>query len=645
MKLYLYTLLIGLLGFALPGFGQTPVITVPINGAINVAYVAGPAITVTSNSTGNDPSDPETINVEISNASDFAGSYYWGSDDILKEDNLADSYNLTGPTDLTPSTLYYIRGTSDKNGNGTTNTFTTAAAAVTGGNRLSLVNAVAANTTAAALTVFPNSRWITLTLNQNVANATQNVIQFDTTSAAFTHIIDSIVFTGTSVRMKVDVGGIAHAIMSGTPVFVRSHGRNTTSYGPFSGGGRKYGAPLQPAKLVTPTGTIDRYSFKLWTNAVGKATKYYFQVDDDPTFASPHSLTGSFSSLNKTVTGITGNVFENNYSVGGTGRAFNYLTQTTNTTYYVRVRAWNTQQNGYWADTLTIAPLPALTTKFNAPTALQTNVSVAFGFLFYDDPNYAETKWDFQLSRSATFATIDNNQPGITRRYSYVPNMLYNTTYYARVRSYVGASVSPWATVQFTTQATPNIYITAPASGQIWPNTGVWCYSNWEGSVTQYQWQVEKLNAPTSSTSGTSTFYGRNFASYIQRGGSYRVRVLGYSATQSLTGSYSAWVNFSVSPPPPGPRAEGPDHADANGRIGEEIIEPATYPNPFGNQVTLSLPPTATLYTVTDMQGRLVERNTQPQLSQEVGQNWPTGIYLITVATPDGAKRLRVVKQ
>lgn len=645
MKALYYAWFLALLAFAVPAWAQAPTVTSPTNGATNVnpnSYT----IAVFSNSTGNSPSSPETINIEISNQSDFAGSFYWSSNDYTREDDTPATYSEPGPT-LTVSTTYYIRGTSDANGPGATSSFTTAGAPVTGNNRLLSVNGVAPNTTAQTTNVFPNARRLTLDLNQTIPNATQYVIQFDTTSSAFTNVVDSVIITGTSTRIQVDLGGIRGAKLSGSTVYVRTHGRNSSSYGPF-GNIRKFGWPMQPCKLESPTGTINRYSFKLWTNAVGRASRYYFQVSTSPTFSSPYTMTGSLASKNETVSGITGNVFRNNYSVGDAGRAFDYLGQLTNNTYYVRVRAWNSQQNGYWADTLTVSPLPILTSGFTNLTNGQTNVPVSYTFQFRDDPNYTETSWQMQIATDAGFSSIISDQTGITNRRGYYPNLNYNTTYYARVRSFVSASPSSWVTASFTTQALPAISVTSPAASQIWPNTYVWAYCTWEGSVTQYDWQINKTNSPTSSFSGTSTYYGRNFPTYLVKGGNYQIRVRGTNSGQGITGNWSSWVSFSVAAASPIPAAQGPQKADiVAARIGSEgPVEPIAYPNPFTDRILLELPSQTVAFHVTDLSGRLVHTGTLPIGVQEIGAGWPKGVYMVTVQTADqGIKRLRVVKQ
>jgi hypothetical protein len=402
--------------------------------------------------------------------------------------------------------------------------------------------------------------------------------------------------------------------------------------------------------LIAPTISITRSSFKIWTTRVNRGSRFYFQVDNNSDFSSPNVLTGSFASRNETVTGITGNVFRHNYEIGDNNRAFDYLTQlVNNTTYYVRVRGWNSQQNGYWGDVVTITPSPTITSGFNSPTNLATNVATGATFTFTDNPNFTETSWDFQLSTNAGFTSIISDQAGLTTRSAFVSNLDFNTTYYARVRSNVTAPAlqSAWATVQFTTKAAPTLSLTSPTASQVFPNTFVFAYSTWEGSVTEYQWEIEKLTPPTGTQTFTSATFGRNFPTYLARGNSYRIRVRGFAGAQAITGAYSAWVNFSVAPPAL-PAVQGKQQAFVqSARFGSyEAPVAAAYPNPFTDRIILSLPKDAVQYQVTDISGRLVERNSQAQSVQEIGASWPRGTYLVLVQNAAGAiQRIKVQKQ
>jgi hypothetical protein len=645
-------------------WAQLPTIVTPASGATGVA-ISGITITFNSASTGNSVGSPETFNIELSNAADFySGSGYWQSADILRTDDVPTNYNYgyDGAT-LSPGTLYYIRVLSDVNGEGTTSTFTTVTLTVPTNItcQLAVVAAPgvgfgsAPNTAAASLSVFPNARSLRFTLNRTITNATQYVIQFDTTSSNFNNPVDSIIVDDTVsasvANYRVDIGWLTGAKLSGSTVFVRARGINSTSRGAW-GAVRKYGAPLQPCRLVSPTASpaITRTAFKLWTTSVKRGTRYYFQVSTN-NFATYYSMTGTLAAKNETASGITGNVFRNNYSVGGSDVAFDYLGQlANNTAYSIRVRAWNNQQVGYWADTIVITPSPTLTASIKTPVNAATNQATGLQFSFNDDPNFVETSYDFQISTNNTFTGTLVDVAGIGTRSYYTTALNYNTTYYARVRSNVGTSfTSAWSsTVTFTTKSQPTLSITYPTPSQVWSSRGVFAYSTWENGVTSYQWEIQKTNLPSAANfTGTSTFYGRNFLSYLVAGGTYQIRVRGVVGSQSITGPYSAWVSFSVSAsaPMPPPAIEAQTNNNI-ARVGDNKLEPVAYPNPFSNELMLALPEDAVGYTVSNLSGQTIETNNTPQPTQQLGITWPQGIYHVQVLRSAGqVSHLKVVKQ
>ena len=647
---------IGLLAYllGLQAWAQAPAIITPADGATGIA-INDAAIVVRSTSTGNDPGDPETINVEVSRFSNFS-LVIWSSNDIVREDDIATDYPLTlsGVT-LLSSTQYYIRAVSDKWGNGVANEFTTAVSPVTASNRLQSINGITAQTVPVtppypASTVRPNARRLIFELNQSLANASEYVIQWDTVSPAFTNICDSIIVPGTTGTIRIDQGGIRGIRLSGnTNVFVRSRGINSGSRGPW-GSVRRFCWPLQPCSLIAPGATINRFAFKLWTRGVPRADRYYWQVDDDPTFSSPHTLTGAAAGLNRTVAGITGNVFQDNYTVGTNpgGRAFDFLQQLTFTTYHVRVRAWNSIQNGYWADTFSVTPNPILTAGFLEPTNLQTGLLPTVIFRFRDDPNFTESTRDFQVATDAGFTNLVVDQAGVAAANApvFVPNLLYNTTYYARVRTTAPPFTSSWVSVQFTTRAEPAPVVTYPTPNIVWSTTGIWCYASFESSITRYDWEVEKTNAPTGTFSGTSTFYGRNFGTFLVRGGEYRIRVRGFAGAQSITGPWSAWVPFRITPPAL-PAVGDNAAARASALLAQSKEGQAqAYPNPFSGKVALELPQAATAFSVHDLSGRVVEAEQPARPWQQLGETWPAGVYFIRVRSAEGSLRpLRVVKE
>jgi hypothetical protein len=635
---------------AIPGMllaqTQTPVVLSPANNATGLPFSF--TITIADSSTGNDALDPDEINIEVADTSDFySGTFLAVSPTITRAINTPANYTYT-ISGLQPATRYYIRGNSSKNDVGEFVTIRTASQTVDSTVMLTVVNGgLASNPTGTIRnSAYANLFTITLQINRLVANATNYEWQFDSVSSAFANISDTIISTNVASR-NITFETTWSNFRSGQVYFVRVRGRNSTSRGPW-GNVMRFVNALHPTSYTAPLTTIDRTKFKIWTQTVSRATDYIFQVDDDPTFATPHTLVAPFLALNSTHPGVTGTVFRANYTIGN-GRAFNYISGLTpGTRYYIRTRGSNTRQTGYWRLAGFVDVLPVLTSGFSNITNLATAQTTALTFIFNDHYSYTESSWDFQVSLNSNFSSPLVNRSGVTVRTQYVSGLAYNSTYYARVRSNVAVSpfVSPWVSIQFSTKSQPTISISAPTMNSIWQSSGAYAYSTWESGVSQYEWQIEKLNAPTSTFSKTTTSNSSNFPTYLVRGNQYRIRVRGYVVDQSITGSWSPYVIFSLSPPATPfatPVARTSNTFETN--LPTPILELAGYPNPFHSTINLRMPKGTTAITVLDVQGRIVEQNTSPANDAPLGASWPAGIYTLIADTETGTERLRIVKQ
>jgi hypothetical protein len=181
--------------------------------------------------------------------------------------------------------------------------------------------------------------------------------------------------------------------------------------------------------------------------------------------------------------------------------------------------------------------------------------------------------------------------------------------------------------------------VTFPTGGMELPNVNVNFYSTWEGGIATYDWQLEKLNAPTSSFSNSTATYKNSFTGYLALGGSYRVRVRGISAL-GVTGAYSAWVNFTVA-------AVSPSHAIT--RLGDEsALVAIAYPNPFMEDVTITNPTGSSRnVTIVDAAGRILVRTIITGTEAQVGQGLAPGIYQVILSGTEGlpVERIRIVRQ
>jgi hypothetical protein len=229
-----------------------------------------------------------------------------------------------------------------------------------------------------------------------------------------------------------------------------------------------------------------------------------------------------------------------------------------------------------------------------------------------------------------------------------VPGLKFNTTYQARVRSYVynyPTNPLPWTVVTFKTQAAPKVVISAVPPSP-WPTTGPSVYASNLPGVDQFDWQIEKTNAPVSSSSKTTNVSYVNFFGYVQAGGQYRIRVRGNATAQGITGVWSDWVSFSVAGTAAPRVAAAQSHGDDAPGAGAAT---QVYPNPFAETTRLYPGASSAEQTlvVTDVTGKIIEQRTlngaQPV---ELGASWRSGVYVIRVVDPSGAVRtMRVLKR
>ena len=120
------------------------------------------------------------------------------------------------------------------------------------------------------------------------------------------------------------------------------------------------------------------------------------------------------------------------------------------TTYYWRVRSWNT--NGDFSAWTTAR---SFRTPFAAPILLLPGngaTGIARTPTFTWTPTTGATSYSIQVSRNASFTLLVVSKTVYMATYSHTSNLLLNTVYYWRVRINGPYGPSPWsATYQFTT--------------------------------------------------------------------------------------------------------------------------------------------------------------------------------------------------
>jgi hypothetical protein len=667
----------------------------PTSGQIGVD--PRPTIVATTSSTGNaSPNPAETIYFEVSRTPDFntsqASPDYQRSGLYLKNYDGTFNFNYRPSASLRFNTVYYTRAVSSKYGPSATVSFTIIGVDVS---YLSLVDGVDATN---------NDQYANKYITPLTASADPEANLYDwqfdvdgdfVTTAPFY----SVTTTGNVLNLQANLPGFE----SGQAYYVRVRGRRTANpviVGPWSGDNlssnriyRFYNA-LHPVTLYStddpneaPILSVNRGSMKLAAPNVGNATQIVFQVDDDPNFGSPFALppvnepNGGRPWLNTTHPGVDGNVFKSNrdyYSIGGynsqTGtlayRVLEYLYGYSSGTYYIRTRAANPNQTGYWSTVQTITvSLPPRSNKFMADVgtnilSIIPNNSTERPASIYrpgisDDSNYIETSFDFEISVD-NFATVIDSLSFYNKWHrgilsSEITNddkskltipLLFNTTYQVRVRSYINNSYpnepSAWSTTTFTTQVVPIVKFTSlPASP--WVSKGLNVYASTQPGIDQYEWQVEKTNTPTGSFSKTTPLWYTSFKEYLLAGGQYRVRVRGNATKQGLTGAWTNWATFSVS-------ASAARIAIADEVQGAEtdlFSQAVLSPNPFAERTNLKVDSDQNnvFIRVTDLRGRVLEEiHSTNNKSIELGNRWEKGMYIIQVIDVDSNKLLKTIK-
>lgn len=189
-------------------------------------------------------------------------------------------------------------------------------------------------------------------------------------------------------------------------------------------------------------------------------------------------------------------------------------------------------------------------------------------------------------------------------------------------------------------------YITTPAApvlascGTIVPTAGSLVYTSSLNSVSQYRFQVTKIDDQSTVTFDTNKFWF-----------SFRVNVPGYAPETGYSVRVAVMTAGNWSPF--GDACEIVSPA-ANTRLNEVSSNEFTvvaYPNPYLTEFKLNVTTStkgAVALKVYDMLGKLIETrsiNTIDYISEDLGSTYPAGVYNVIVTQGENVKSLRVIKR
>ena len=474
--------------------------TVTSSAATNIT-----STTATLNGTINANSASTTVTFDYGTTVGYGSSIAATPSPVTGSSNTSVSASLSG---LTANTLYHFR-VKGVNSGGTTN-----------GSDLSLTTVVTAPTATAASSITAT----TLSANWgSVSGATKYYLDVAT---------DNVFGSFVSGYNNLDVGNVTtygvSSLSANTTYYYRVRGFNSNGTSINSNTITVLTAPSTPT--ATAASSVVQTSMSANWNSVSGATGYKLDVSTDNAFGSFISGFNNLDAGNVTTKSVT--------------------SLTANTTYYYRVRAYNSSATGSSSNTITQATLPNAP---STPTPSSASSITAPSFSANWSASGGATGYRLDVSTSNGFgsfvAGFNNLDVSNVTTYS-VTGLSANTTYYYRVRAYNtgGTSGSSSTISQLTAPTAP----TANAASSVATTS---LTANWSAATgaTGYRLDVSTSNSFGSFVSGFNSLDVSNVTTYSVTGLSgnttYYYRVRAYNT--GGTGTSSSTITQTTAPSTP----------------------------------------------------------------------------------------------
>jgi len=253
------------------------------------------------------------------------------------------------------------------------------------------------------------------------------------------------------------------------------------------------------------------------------------------------------------------------------------------------------------------------------------------------------TEYQFEISDGVS--TQNFNSSSNTINLMQLPEgAQYGTTYTIRVAPIINGTLQPFGDYcNVTTLEVPTTQVVASRCGTTLTSLNAPIYANSITLATGYAFKV--IDNATGLQVGSTYSSVKNVFYLKQISGTTKGKSYSISVAIQYNGS---WLDF-------GPSCTVFTAANAIGKISDEsiaiVFTVKAYPNPFETSFNLAIESSSDdeiEVTVFDMIGRQLEarKATVSELStQELGNNYPSGVYNIIVSQGNQVKTLRMIKR